>query len=173
MQNVAGNVCGRGGGCNRAGIELLIVGDDIPDGWGDPWMADGAKLTLKREESVAKTGSASLGLRIDSGPETMAWAEGEWPRVQAGITDGTIKPEARQMHDMPAARSLAALELYRLTGNDAWHELLLTTTRLTDPAAPLSKWQEHDDRAAAVAYVLRKQSDEPIDPVHICDPSRI
>jgi endoglucanase len=90
--------------------------------------------------------------------KAMAWAEGEWPRVQAGIADGTIKPETRQLHDMPAARGLAALELYRLTGEPEWHELFLSTTQLTDPNAPLFNWAKYDDRYAAIAYALMPET---------------
>ena len=88
-----------------------------------------------------------------SAEKAMAWAEGERPRIQAAIEAGTVKPAGRQLQGMNAARSLAALELYRLTTDEAWHTLFLSTTRLNDAAAPISRWAEFDDRPAAVAYV--------------------
>jgi len=72
----------------------------------------------------------------------MAWAEKE---VRAA-GDRQFPPEVRD------ARDLAAAELFRLTGDPAWHDLFLATTAFKDPQAELFVWQKHDQRDAAWVY---------------------
>lgn len=50
------------------------------------------------------------------------------------------------------SRNLAALELYRLTGDSAWHRLFLQTTVFKDPQKDVFVWDEHDQRDAAFLY---------------------
>ncbi|MFP4056765.1 MAG: glycoside hydrolase family 9 protein [Candidatus Brocadiia bacterium] len=54
------------------------------------------------------------------------------------------------------ARNLAAIELYRLTGEARWRDLFLATTFFKEPEAPLWEWRSHDQRDAAWV-VLRLQ----------------
>jgi hypothetical protein len=53
------------------------------------------------------------------------------------------------LHDL---RNLAALEAYRATGNEYWHDLFLQTSVFTDPTADLAD-QGHDQRDAAFSYL--------------------
>ncbi|MEM8613620.1 MAG: PA14 domain-containing protein, partial [Cyanobacteria bacterium P01_H01_bin.105] len=50
-------------------------------------------------------------------------------------------------------RNLAAAELYRLTGEQQWHDLFLETTVYTDPNVAPSVWQSHNHIQAAFVYV--------------------
>ncbi|MCU0549060.1 MAG: glycoside hydrolase family 9 protein, partial [Leptolyngbya sp. Prado105] len=50
------------------------------------------------------------------------------------------------------SRNLAALELYRLTGDAAWHQVFLQTTVFKDPQQDVIVWDEHDQRDAAFLY---------------------
>ncbi|MER3432458.1 MAG: hypothetical protein C4288_03275 [Leptolyngbya sp. ERB_1_1] len=50
------------------------------------------------------------------------------------------------------SRNLAALELFRLTGDSAWHQLFLQTTVFKDPKQDVFVWDEHDQRDAAFLY---------------------
>lgn len=49
-------------------------------------------------------------------------------------------------------RNLAAVELYRLTGENRWHDIFLETTMYTDADAPTREWKSHDQRDAAFIY---------------------
>lgn len=50
------------------------------------------------------------------------------------------------------ARNLAALQLFRATGNGAWHELFLATTGFVNPGAQLFQFQAYNQREAAFLY---------------------
>ncbi len=78
----------------------------------------------------------------DSALRAMAWAEKELKA--AG--DRQLPIEVRD------ARNLAAIELFRLTGEAAWHALFLATTVFHDPKADLFVWQKHEQRDAAWLY---------------------
>jgi endoglucanase len=60
-----------------------------------------------------------------------------------------LNPLPHQVND---ARNLAAVELYRLTGDSRWHDLFLQTTVFGDPDAPTMKWANHHQRDAAFVY---------------------
>ena len=49
-------------------------------------------------------------------------------------------------------RNLAALELFRLTGDRSWHQLFLQTTVFKDPKQDVMVWDNHDQRDAAFLY---------------------
>ncbi len=55
-------------------------------------------------------------------------------------------------HSIPDHRNLAALELFRLTGESRWHELFLSTTVFTDPSREVYEWKHHQHRDAAFLY---------------------
>jgi len=78
----------------------------------------------------------------ESALRAMAWAEKELKA--AG--DKQSPPEVRD------ARNLAAIELFRLTGDPAWHDIFLATTAFKDPKAELFVWQKHEQRDAAWVY---------------------
>ena len=78
----------------------------------------------------------------DSALRAMQWAEGQLKA--AG--DKQFPIEVRD------SRNLAAIELFRLTGDPQWHELFLATTFFKDPKADVWKWQSHDQRDAAWVY---------------------
>lgn len=74
------------------------------------------------------------------------WADAELAKAPDG-QDNRIYNE----------RNLAAAELYRLTGDDQWHQLFLETTVLKDDQAPLVDWKKHDQRHAAFVYARTAQ----------------
>ena len=49
-------------------------------------------------------------------------------------------------------RNLAALELFRLTGDQRWHSLFLSDTSLNDAGASVLRWEDYDHRNAAFVY---------------------
>ncbi|MBT9314378.1 glycoside hydrolase family 9 protein [Leptothoe spongobia] len=54
-------------------------------------------------------------------------------------------------------RNLAAAELYRLTGDNQWHQLFLDTTVFKDADTPIATWKQHDHRHAAFVYARTQQ----------------
>ncbi|NEQ54000.1 MAG: hypothetical protein F6K11_28365, partial [Leptolyngbya sp. SIO3F4] len=76
----------------------------------------------------------------------MNWANAELAKVSEE-QDSRIYDE----------RNLAAAELYRLTGDDQWHQLFLTTTVFKDADASIAIWKEHDHRHAAFVYARTEQ----------------
>jgi endoglucanase len=78
----------------------------------------------------------------NSAVKAMQWAEQEWHRSQHRDLPIEVNDE----------RNLAALELYRLTGDRHWHQLFLSTTAFTDPNAPVFLWEHHEQRNAAFLY---------------------
>ncbi len=51
------------------------------------------------------------------------------------------------------ARNHAAIELFKLTNDPAWHRVFLETTALTDPGTPLFRYEGHDQAEAAWSYL--------------------
>jgi endoglucanase len=78
----------------------------------------------------------------------MEYAEGRWADL------GEPKIEADGVVD---ARNLAAVELYRLTGDQRWHDVFLATTVFADQGARLSRWPEFNQADAAWVYVRTAQ----------------
>ncbi len=83
----------------------------------------------------------------------MAWAEREWPKT---------KLQPWQVRD---DRNLAALELYRLTQNQRWHEIFRQTTVLNQPNPTLYEWDHHNQRDAAFLYVRLRTIQLTMDPL--------
>ncbi len=50
------------------------------------------------------------------------------------------------------ARNYAAAELFRLTGETQWHDVFEATSAHVDPAAPLYRWQSHDQEHGAWVF---------------------
>ncbi|MEO1299026.1 MAG: glycoside hydrolase family 9 protein, partial [Cyanobacteria bacterium J06636_16] len=85
----------------------------------------------------------------DSALKAMEWAETELAKVPQN--DKTYK----EVYD---ERSLAAAELYRLSGSDRWHQVFQDTTIFDDPNAAVFNWPTHNRRAAAFTY---SRTDQP------------
>ncbi len=66
-----------------------------------------------------------------------AFADNDYEKIPYAVTD---------------ARNLASAELYRLTGEEIYHEIFLKTTVFIDPKADLYKWKFHEQRDAAFVY---------------------
>ena len=79
----------------------------------------------------------------------MEWANAELAK----------NPDGRY-HEIYDQRNLAAAELYRLTGEQQWHDLFLATTVYTDPNAEPSVWQNHNHIHAAFVY---GRTERPVD----------
>ena len=54
-----------------------------------------------------------------------------------------------QAASVETERNLAAAELYRLTGDDQWHQLFLRTTVFTQGGKSLTEWKKYDQAEAA------------------------
>lgn len=78
----------------------------------------------------------------ESALRAMRWAEAEFPKLKKD-----------QPCDVNDARNLAAVELWRLTGETEWHDLFLKTAAFHDPNAETFVWQKHQQREAAWVYV--------------------
>lgn len=79
----------------------------------------------------------------ESALRAMAWAEKE-------LKAAGDRQFPHEVHD---SRNLAAAELFRLTGEAAWHEVFIATTVFRNPKAELFVWQKHEQRDAAWVYV--------------------
>ena len=84
----------------------------------------------------------------ESALRAMNWAEAELP----------ARKDRSDPHAVHDARNLAAAELFRLTGDDRWHELFLKTTAFADPKAELFVWKKHEQRHAAWVYLRTQQA---------------
>ncbi len=82
----------------------------------------------------------------ESALRAMNWAEAEYAKWK---NDKTVAKRPRQIRD---DRNLAALELYRLTGDKKWHAVFLEHTCLKDPDCELFDWKDHIQRDAAFVY---------------------
>jgi endoglucanase len=56
------------------------------------------------------------------------------------------------------ARNIAALELYRLTGDSKWHQVFLQTTVFKDAKQETNEWDKHNQRDAAFLYARLPQN---------------
>lgn len=84
----------------------------------------------------------------DSAARACAWAEAEHARRSAAKT-------LDQVHDLwqaVDARNLAALVLYDLTGERAYHDTFLATTCLKNPGEDLCAWGKNIQTDAAFLY---------------------
>ena len=132
--------------------ESLDVMAYAPDAWSSYLYAgvaaQAAHWLQSRDASLADTYRTSA-LRA------MQWAEQDYARLQQADDWSKVKDDAR--NEIRDVRNLAAIELYRLTGDDAWHKLFLTTTKFTDAKADLSLWQSHNQSEAAWVYLQTKR----------------
>lgn len=121
--------------------ESLKVMAYAPDPWAS-YIYTGAAVEaalalsgIKPELAETYTESALLA---------MNWAEREY---QQGIA-----PEYK--NEVRDARNLAAVLMFRLTGQEKWHRIFRETTVFTKPNMDLYVWKSHDQRHAAWVYLV-------------------
>lgn len=116
-----------------------------PDPWSSYLYASGAAqaalILRERDRPQAEAYEKSA-------IAAMNYAEMQWPQLQRPDTP----------HQVRDARNLAAVELYRLTGDPTWHQIFLNTTVFTDPQQPTMAWGKHHQRDAAFVYARLPQS---------------
>jgi endoglucanase len=121
--------------------ESLDVMAYAPDVWSSHWYAGVAA----RAARLLRASDPDLARDYErSAVAAMAYAEGEWPKLG--------EPRA-QFDGVIDARNLAAIELYRLTGDPRWHDVFVSTTVFGDPRAPLARWPDFNQADAAWLYV--------------------
>jgi endoglucanase len=121
--------------------ESLDVMAYAPDIWSSHWYAGAAA----RAALLLRATHPDLAADYErSAVAAMEYAERRWPELG--------KPKA-QVHGVIDARNLAAVELYRLTGDERWHDVFLSTTVFINPKAVLSRWPDFDQGDAAWVYV--------------------
>ncbi len=100
----------------------------------------------RRQERPGPPGEPSGEWRA-SALRAMEWAEGEYASKRA-------KYEAmKNWWHTEDARNLAAVHLYRLTGEDKWHRAFLETCGYADQDRPTTfKWNSHVQSEAAMVY---------------------
>ncbi len=111
-----------------------------------PWSSHLYAATAARAARLlGKLDADRAAVYADSARRAWAFAERELPKLA-----GRLKPKCHQPAD---ARNLAAVELFRLTGEKAFHDVFLATTAFTRPDVDVALWQSHDQREAAWSYV--------------------
>lgn len=85
---------------------------------------------------------------LDSAIRAIEWAERQ------------IKGKEKIIHHrIRDARNLAAIELYRLTGEKRWHDIFLETTVFNKEEKFLYKYESHDQADAAWVYIGTKRKE--------------
>ncbi|MBU1567469.1 MAG: glycoside hydrolase family 9 protein [Proteobacteria bacterium] len=64
-----------------------------------------------------------------------------------------LDQDRQQPLEVNDARNLAAIELFRLTNDSAWHKVFLDTTAFLAPGIPLARDEHHDQGEAAWSYL--------------------
>lgn len=79
--------------------------------------------------------------------------------AEAAMGYGEQQPRmAGEHHAIQDARNLAALELWRLTQNEQWHDIFRQTTVFQNEGATSYEWDSHDQRHAAFLYAQLSES---------------
>lgn len=73
--------------------------------------------------------------------------------------------EGKKLHHVADQRNLAALELYRLTKDPAWHELFLSTTVFQSDTVNAYTHSKHDQREVAFLYARLNEATVTVDSV--------
>ncbi|MCX7599936.1 MAG: glycoside hydrolase family 9 protein [Armatimonadetes bacterium] len=123
----------------------------------DPWSsfiyasvaARLAWVTQRYDESLAAT-------YRESAARAMEWAEAEWQRIRE-------EPKVKERWEIPDDRNLAAIELYRLTGDKRWLDIFMQDTVLKNEKPELFAWGHHVQAHAAFTYAALP--DNMADPV--------
>lgn len=115
----------------------------------DPWSSFIYAGVAARAAWVLRNISPQLSqIYRDSALKAMNWAEAQWVANGAAAYPFQVRDE----------RNLAALELFRLTGEARWHDRFMQDTVFTDPGAVLCIWQKHDQRDAAFLYATMQRA---------------
>ncbi|MEO0867911.1 MAG: glycoside hydrolase family 9 protein [Cyanobacteria bacterium J06642_11] len=117
-----------------------------PDMWSSYKYAATAAYAAYVLEEIAPSKATEYR---ESALQAMEWAEQEFSEIPANTETYTA------VYD---ERSLAAAELYRLSGNERWNNIFLETTVFNNPDAVPYLWQSHNRRDAAFTYARTEQA---------------
>lgn len=113
----------------------------------DPWSSYLHAGAAARAAHLLKTRDPKRAARYrDSALRAMAYAERESAK------------SASPRWQIRDARNLAAVELFRLTGDVRWHQIFLQTTLFKDPKQETNVWDQQDQRDAAFVYARLPQA---------------
>jgi endoglucanase len=121
--------------------ESLTVMAYAPDMWSSYVYAGVAARAA--DQLVTLDSDLSIRYR-NSALQAMGFAEEAYARA---LDQGTTLH-----HEVVDARNLAALELFRLTGDEGWHAIFLNTTVFEDETARAYVYGQHNQRDAAFLY---------------------
>ena len=128
--------------------ESQVVMAYAPDMWSSFIYAG----TAARAAAVLSPINRPLATRYRASAEAaMRWAEREYAR----------HTYRKLPHPVQDARNLAALELFRLTGQASWHELFLATTAFRDGNQRLARWQQYEQSDASFLYLRLNKGTDP------------
>lgn len=109
----------------------------------DPWSSYIYAGTAAQAASLLAPQFPDLAADYEqSAIRAMNYAERELANYAPGSLPHAVQDE----------RNLAAVELYRLTGKNRWHDIFLETTAFTDPQKPAVEHGQHAQRDAAFVY---------------------
>jgi len=121
-------------------LPVLAYAPDVWTSYSYAGVAARAAHTLKRYD-------AQLAVTYqESALQAMAYAEANYPQYVAAGRVGELQ------HYVKDERNLAALELYRLTGDAHWHDVFLATTVFANVNAEAFVYGSHEQRPAAFLY---------------------
>ena len=118
-----------------------------PDVWSSYLYAG---VAARAAHTLASYDSQLAATYKDSAIKAMAYAEKNYPEYQAKRIIG------ERQHHVKDQRNLAALELYRLTQDNRWHDIFLATTVFQDARAEPYVYSSHEQRDAAFLYARLK-----------------
>ena len=121
--------------------ESLTVMAYAPDVWSSYVYAG---VAARAAETLKAYDPQLAATYTDSALQAMAYAEANY--VDSDFRDGT------RLHRVPDERNLAALELYRLTGESPWHDLFLSTSAFRTAEMGAVVGGSHDQMEAAFLY---------------------
>lgn len=107
---------------------------------------------------LRKVGSGKVNIYEESALRAMRWAEAEYAKWKAGPDYARATANAKASTDQE--RNLAAIELYRLTGDKAWHDLFLAAASLKSPDP--DQWRGSLDAAFVYARLKPAMADPAI-----------
>ena len=122
--------------------EIIQVYAYAPDPWASHEYAASAARAARVLGDLAPDRAAGYG---ETAKKAWDWAEEHYPAMVENAQERGRLGEARD------ARNLAALELYRLTGEASYHDAFLDDSVLTDEAKTLGG---QDQRDAVFAYAI-------------------
>jgi len=123
--------------------ESLSIMAYAPDVWSSYLYAG---VAAKTAFWFKKKNVKLSALYEESALRAMNWAEKE---MKAGA--------AVNVHEIKDARNLAAIELFRLTGDKHWHDIFVEKTVFTDPKNSVYKHNSHSQSDAAWVYVTTER----------------